>query len=64
MPDYIKEIRLNEASDDELVKISDELGLALSLDEMRRIQSYFKDRNRNPRDIELQSIAQNWSEHC
>ncbi len=53
------------SSDDEtLQKISDELGLALNVDEMRRIKEYFKKKGRNPYDIELQALGQAWSEHC
>ncbi len=63
-PFEIYEINLVEASDDELVKISEDLGLALNLEEMRKIKEYFVKKGRNPTDIELQSIAQAWSEHC
>ncbi len=38
--------------------------LALSLMSMKAIQAYFKTRGRNPSDVELESIAQTWSEHC
>ncbi len=38
--------------------------LALSLSYMKEIQKYFRKRGRNPADIELESIAQTWSEHC
>ncbi|HEY4512299.1 MAG TPA: phosphoribosylformylglycinamidine synthase subunit PurL [Candidatus Paceibacterota bacterium] len=38
--------------------------LALDLDYMKAIQAYFKKLMRNPTDIELESIAQTWSEHC
>jgi phosphoribosylformylglycinamidine synthase subunit PurSL len=38
--------------------------LALDLEYLRTIQSYFKTKNRVPTDIELESIAQTWSEHC
>jgi len=38
--------------------------LALDLTYMKTIQQYFKDVGRNPTDIELESIAQTWSEHC
>ena len=38
--------------------------LALDLTYMKAIQKYFKDRHRNPTDVELESIAQTWSEHC
>jgi phosphoribosylformylglycinamidine synthase len=38
--------------------------LALSLTYMKTIQDYFRKQNRNPTDVELESIAQTWSEHC
>ncbi|MBW2992051.1 phosphoribosylformylglycinamidine synthase [Candidatus Woesearchaeota archaeon] len=38
--------------------------LALDLDYFKAIQSYFKKEGRNPTDIEVESIAQTWSEHC
>lgn len=39
--------------------------LALDYDSMKVIQEYFMEREkRKPRDIELESIAQTWSEHC
>ena len=31
---------------------------------MKTVQTYFKKKNRNPTDVELQTIAQTWSEHC
>ena len=57
-------ITLNKASDQQLLEVSNELGLCLSLKEMKEIQTYFKQQNRNPTDVELQTIAQTWSEHC
>jgi len=38
--------------------------LALDLTYMGAIRDYFKDKKRNPTDIELETIAQTWSEHC
>jgi phosphoribosylformylglycinamidine synthase subunit PurSL len=38
--------------------------LALDLNYMKTIKAYFKKQGRNPTDIELESIAQTWSEHC
>lgn len=38
--------------------------LALDLAYMKAIQKYFFANRRNPTDIELESIAQTWSEHC
>src|SRR3989454_9895739 len=40
------------------------MGLALSLDEMKTIQDYFRKEDRDPTDVELQSLGQAWSEHC
>jgi len=53
-----------EATDSQLEEISRELGLSLSLQEMKAIQTCFKKKKRNPTDVELQTIAQTWSEHC
>ncbi len=38
--------------------------LTLDLLAMKTIQAYFKELGRKPTDIELESIAQTWSEHC
>lgn len=38
--------------------------LALDLAYMKTIKAYFHSFGRNPTDIELESIAQTWSEHC
>ena len=58
------EIDLFKASDKDLLDISNNLGIALSLPEMKRIKDYFKKKNRNPNDIELEALGQAWSEHC
>ncbi len=63
-----KSVDLN-VSDQELEKISrdgiDGNGtLGLSLAAMKAIKDYFKKLGRNPYDIELESLAQTWSEHC
>lgn len=38
--------------------------LALDLPSMLNIREYFKKQKREPTDIELESLAQTWSEHC
>jgi phosphoribosylformylglycinamidine synthase II len=58
------EVGITDAEDEELKRISEGMGLSLSLDEMRRIKQYFVTKNRDPTDVELQSLAQEWSEHC
>jgi phosphoribosylformylglycinamidine synthase II len=58
------EVNTQKASDTQLIEISSELGLGLSLQEMKNVQTYFKRQKRNPTDAELQTISQTWSEHC
>ncbi|MEM3577130.1 MAG: phosphoribosylformylglycinamidine synthase subunit PurL [Candidatus Bathyarchaeia archaeon] len=58
------EINILEASDQQLLSISQELGIGLNLQEMRTVQEYFRRKGRNPTDVELQTIGQTWSEHC
>lgn len=60
----ISEINVKNADDTQLIQISGELALELSLSEMKQVQSYFNAQNRNPTDVELQTIGQTWSEHC
>ena len=38
--------------------------LALDLAQMHAIRNYFKAQGRMPKDIEIESLAQTWSEHC
>jgi phosphoribosylformylglycinamidine synthase II len=67
-------VNILDATDDELTSIgkrgiANQDGtrrgpLALNLTYMKTIQGYFKEQGRNPTDVELESIAQTWSEHC
>lgn len=61
-------------SDEELIQIGkagiiEDTGLrrgplALDLSSMQAIREYFSKLKRDPTDIELESLAQTWSEHC
>jgi phosphoribosylformylglycinamidine synthase II len=57
-------IPLTHLADDELLELSRRGLLALNLQEMRAIQQYFRRRGREPGDVELETLAQTWSEHC
>src|SRR3989344_6943930 len=59
-----QQIRLLGADDSKLLDISRKGLLSLNLQEMKTIQTYFKKRGRNPTDVELETLAQTWSEHC
>ncbi len=61
---YVYRINIIDANDKELLEISKSMGLALSLEEMKKIKEYFKKRKRFPTDLELEALAQSWSEHC
>jgi phosphoribosylformylglycinamidine synthase subunit PurSL len=63
-PYKLYDINLQAATDQQLIELSNELGLALGLQEMKQIQAHFKKQKRNPTDVELQTIGQTWSEHC
>ncbi|HVL47236.1 MAG TPA: phosphoribosylformylglycinamidine synthase subunit PurL [Candidatus Thermoplasmatota archaeon] len=60
----VYEVDLLHASDEGLLEISAETRIGLSLDEMKVVRDHFKAKGRNPRDVELESLGQAWSEHC
>ena len=47
-----------------LERLSREGQLYLSLVEMQTIQAHFRTLGRDPTDVELETVAQTWSEHC
>ena len=65
-----------EVSDEELMKLSEEGLLALNLEEMQTIQAHYRKSDvrsaraalglpeNAPTDVELECLAQTWSEHC
>ncbi len=70
----VEEINL-EVSDSDLLEISNERLLALNLREMKAIQAYYRQASvvcermrfglgERITDVELESLAQTWSEHC
>lgn len=59
-----KIVKILDLSDKQLLELSRKNVLSLSLEEMKAIQNYFKKLKRNPTDVEIETIAQTWSEHC
>ena len=49
---------------DRLVDLSKQMKLSLSRADMLAVQKIFQDEGRDPTDVELEVIAQTWSEHC
>lgn len=49
---------------DQLVTLSQQRMLALDQNEMLAIQRFYHQEEREPTDVELETLAQTWSEHC
>ena len=65
--DYRFELRtvsIAGLDDEGLMRLSLQGQLYLQLAEMQTIQRHFADLDRDPTDVELETIAQTWSEHC
>jgi len=60
----LEHVPIREADDDELMRISREGMLSLTLREMKTIQERYRELDRDPTDLELEILAQTWSEHC
>ena len=58
------EVPLLEADDAEMMRISTEGVLSMNLTEMKTIRDHYRALGRNPTDVELETLAQTWSEHC
>jgi phosphoribosylformylglycinamidine synthase II len=48
----------------DLMKMNQDNCWALSLAELEHITKHFQELKRNPTDVEMEIIAQSWSEHC
>jgi phosphoribosylformylglycinamidine synthase II/phosphoribosylformylglycinamidine synthase I len=62
--DTVEIIPILGLGDEALVTLSQERRLSLNLAEMRAIQRYYGQERRDPTDVELEMLAQTWSEHC
>jgi len=60
----VETIPIRSLETDELLALSKERRAALDLAEMQAIQNYFLKEQRDPTDVEFETIAQTWSEHC
>lgn len=61
----VQQIEISSATTDvALDALNIERGLALDIDELRIIRNYFGEHARSPTDVELETLAQTWSEHC
>jgi phosphoribosylformylglycinamidine synthase len=57
-------VPIRDLDDDGLARLNRDGQLFLNIAEMRAIRDHFIWLGRNPTDVELETIAQTWSEHC
>ncbi|MCC6458553.1 MAG: phosphoribosylformylglycinamidine synthase subunit PurL [Caldilineaceae bacterium] len=60
----VERVALTGLSDEELLALSRRRLLSLDANEMRAIQDFYDQLGRAPTDVELETLAQTWSEHC
>ena len=61
---HVRHVTLTPLADADLERLSRDAHLFLSLDEMRAIRDHYRALGREPTDVELETLAQTWSEHC
>ena len=57
-------VRLDDLDDAALERLSRTRCLALTVEELHAVRDHFRGLGRDPFEIELETIAQTWSEHC
>ncbi len=57
-------IFISAMHDEQLLEVSKAGLLSLNLAEMQAIQQHYLSQGREPTDVELETLAQTWSEHC
>ena len=60
----LKTVAIRSMDDAQLMELSKKGQLYLSLTEMQTIRDFFVAEQRDPTDVELETVAQTWSEHC
>jgi len=59
-----RHIAIRDLDVDALTTLSADMQLSLSTEDMLAIQNQYQQLDREPTDVELEVIAQTWSEHC
>lgn len=61
---HLTHVAIREMDDAALMELSTKGQLYLSIAEMRTVRDHFRTLGRDATDIELETVAQTWSEHC
>jgi phosphoribosylformylglycinamidine synthase II len=62
--DHYRVLKISDLDGDRLLELSKFMKLSLSREDMLAIQAIYANWGREPTDVELEVIAQTWSEHC
>lgn len=57
-------VAIRDLEPDALTAVSEDRKLGLLPEDMIEVQKYYREAGREPTDVELEVIAQTWSEHC
>ena len=60
----VRTICISSMNDEQLLELSKAGLLSLNLAEMQAIQQHYRGQGHEPTDVELETLAQTWSEHC
>ncbi|MHC5113898.1 MAG: phosphoribosylformylglycinamidine synthase subunit PurL [Planctomycetota bacterium] len=60
----VRDVPIRDLDDQQLATLSRDAHLFLSVPEMHAIRDHYRAQGRDPREIELETLAQTWSEHC
>lgn len=64
-PQHVVEtLPVRDLDDAGLMALSEARRLSLNLFEMEGVRAYYREQDRDPTDLELEMLAQTWSEHC
>ncbi len=64
LPVDVRTVPIRSLTGDGLMALSRDAHLFLSLEEMEAIRDHYVAADRDPTDLELETLAQTWSEHC
>lgn len=62
--DHYRVLKISDLDGDTLLELSKFMKLSLSREDMLAVQEIYREWKREPTDVELEVIAQTWSEHC
>ncbi|MGB8859824.1 MAG: phosphoribosylformylglycinamidine synthase subunit PurL, partial [Ilumatobacteraceae bacterium] len=60
----VERVAVRDLDDDALQTLNKERGLSMDLAELHAVAEHYRTIGREPTDVELETLAQTWSEHC